>query len=230
MQALLFAHHAEEMAVLSMILQQVGFRVRTERDLENAIDAWPEQPTELILIALTAENLAERKHVAQMRAFTAVPIVLITDLPAEDLLVDLLEAGADLVIPRPYGIRSLIAQLRALLRRSAGMPFFSLPTLTQADVTLDPSKRTVSVEAGPPNHLTQLEFRLLYTLMTHVGQVIPAENIVEHVWGYSGEGNRDLVRGLVQRLRTKVEPDPRNPRYLMTEPGLGYYFNLTRDS
>ncbi len=230
MQALLFAHHAEEMAVLSMILQQVGFRVRTERDLENAIDAWPEQPTELILIALTAENLAERKHVAQMRAFTAVPIVLITDLPAEDLLVDLLEAGADLVISRPYGIRSLIAQLRALLRRSAGMPFFSLPTLTQADVTLDPSKRTVSVEDGPPNHLTQLEFRLLYTLMTHVGQVIPAENIVEHVWGYSGEGNRDLVRGLVQRLRTKVEPDPRNPRYLMTEPGLGYYFNLTRDS
>ncbi len=230
MQALLFAHHAEEMAVLSMILQQVGFRVRTERDLENAIDAWPEQPTELILIALTVENLAERKHVAQMRAFTAVPIVLITDLPSEDLLVDLLEAGADLIIPRPYGVRSLIAQLRALLRRSAGMPFFSLPTLTQAAVTLDPSKRTVAVEDGPPNHLTQLEFRLLYTLMTHVGQVIPAENIVEHVWGYSGEGNRDLVRGLVQRLRTKVEPDPRNPKYLMTEPGLGYYFNLTQDN
>jgi DNA-binding response OmpR family regulator len=230
MQALLFAHHAEEMAVLSMILQQVGFRVRTERDLENAIDAWPEQPTELIMITLSKDSLAERKHVAQMRAFTAVPIVLITDLPSEDLLVDLLEAGADLIIPRPYGIRGLIAQLRALLRRSAGMPFFSLPTLTQADVILDPSKRTVTVENGAPNHLTQLEFRLLYTLMTHVGQVIPAENIVEHVWGYSGEGNRDLVRGLVQRLRTKVEPNSRNPRYIMTEPGLGYYFNLTQDS
>ncbi len=212
MQALLFAHHAEEMAVLSMILQQVGFRVRTERDLENAIDAWPEQPTELILITLTKDSQAERKHVAQMRAFTAVPIVLITDPPTEDQLVDLLEAGADLIIPRPFGIRGLIAQLRALLRRSAGMPFFSLPTLTQADVTLDPSKRTVMVENGTPNHLTQLEFRLLYTLMTHVGQVIPAENIVEHVWGYSGEGNRDLVRGLVQRLRTKVEPDPRSPK------------------
>ena len=229
MQALLFAHHPEEMAVLSMILQQVGFRVRTERDLENAIDAWPDQPTELILITLTKDSPADHKHVAQMRAFTAVPIVLITDLPSEDLQVDLLEAGADLIIPRPYGVRSLIAQLRALLRRSAGMPFFSLPTLTQTDVTLDPSKRTVMVNNGEPNHLTQLEFRLLYTLMTHVGQVIPAENIVEHVWGYSGEGNRDLVRGLVQRLRTKVEPDPRSPRYIMTEPGLGYYFNLTRE-
>jgi DNA-binding response OmpR family regulator len=72
--------------------------------------------------------------------------------------------------------------------------------------------------------LTQLEFRLLFTLMTHAGRVLPAETLVEYVWGYSGEGNRGLVRGLVQRLRSKVEPDPANPKYILTEPGLGYRF------
>jgi DNA-binding response OmpR family regulator len=60
--------------------------------------------------------------------------------------------------------------------------------------------------------------------MTNIGQIIPTGQIVEHVWGYSGEGNRDLVRGLVQRLRSKVEPEPRKPRYILTEPGIGYYF------
>jgi DNA-binding response OmpR family regulator len=75
-------------------------------------------------------------------------------------------------------------------------------------------------------HLTHLEFRLLYTLMTHAGQVIPTERIVENVWGYDGEGNRELVRGLVQRLRSKVEPDPRQPVYILTEAGIGYYFSM----
>jgi DNA-binding response OmpR family regulator len=70
-----------------------------------------------------------------------------------------------------------------------------------------------------------LEFRLLFTLMTHAGRVIPAENLVEYVWGYTGEGNRSLVRGLIQRLRTKVEPNPSKPRYILTQPGVGYRFN-----
>ena len=93
------------------------------------------------------------------------------------------------------------------------------------DVVLDPSIRTVQVGDNPAKRLTQLEFRLLYTLMINVGQIIPTDQIVEHVWGYSGEGTRELVRGLVQRLRSKVEPVPRKPEYILTEPGIGYYFN-----
>jgi two-component system KDP operon response regulator KdpE len=92
-------------------------------------------------------------------------------------------------------------------------------------LTLDPTARTVKVGEEEAKRLTQLEFRLLYTLITQPGHIMPAENLVEHVWGYSGEGNRELVRGLVQRLRSKVEPDPRNPRFILTEPGVGYYFN-----
>ncbi|NIP44340.1 MAG: DNA-binding response regulator, partial [candidate division Zixibacteria bacterium] len=69
--------------------------------------------------------------------------------------------------------------------------------------------------------LTQLEFRLIYTLMIRAGQIIPTDQIVEHVWGYAGEGNRELVRGLVQRLRAKIETNPRTPQYILTESGIG---------
>lgn len=225
MQAVLFSPHAEEASVLQVILQQAGFMVRTARSLDQAIESWPENPADLILIVLTGEHSKSLTQIKQLRAYTAVPILLVSDLIADDVFVSYLEAGADLVVIRPYSIRAILAQIRVILRRSSGIPFFSLPTLTQKNVQLDPSDRTVRVEDGDPRRLTHLEFRLLYTLMTHVGQIIPTEQIVEYVWGYTGEGNRELVRGLVQRLRSKVESNPRQPVYILTEAGIGYYFS-----
>jgi DNA-binding response OmpR family regulator len=225
MQAILFSPHADESNVLQVILQQAGFMVRIYRSLDHAIQAWPENPADLIMAVQTGDHTKFMIQIKKLRAHTAVPILLICDLLTDDLFVEYLESGVDLVIVRPYSIRALLAQIRATLRRSAGLPFFSLPTLTQQDVQLDPSNRTVKVGDGESRHLTQLEFRLLYTLMTHAGQIIPTEQIVEHVWGYAGEGNRELVRGLVQRLRSKVEVDPRQPNYILTEVGIGYYFN-----
>jgi DNA-binding response OmpR family regulator len=225
MQAILFSPYIEEASVLNLILQRVGFHVRTVQNLKQAIDAWPEQSTDFVLITLPEDISGAIKHIENIRLHTVIPICIISDPINESLQVDLLEAGADLIIQRPFGIRFLQAQIKSLLRSSSGIPFFSLPTLSQLDVVLDPSMRTVRVGDHQEKRLTQLEFRLLYTLMTNVGQILPTEQIVEHVWGYTGEGNRDLVRGLVQRLRSKVEPDPRKPHYILTEPGIGYYFN-----
>lgn len=159
-----------------------------------------------------------------MRMHTSVPIMIICEPGTESSMVELLEAGADFLITRPYGVRYLMAQITALMRRTAGTSFFHLPKLSQRDVVLDPSNRTVKVGSEDPVHLTHLEFRLLHTLIKRPGQVIPSENIVEYVWGYSGEGNRELVRGLVQRLRSKMEPDPKDPIYIQNELGVGYYF------
>lgn len=225
MQAMLFSPHLEEASVLTLLLQRVGFNVRTVHNLDQSVDAWPEQPADFVLITLPEDIPKALKHIEQVRLHTVIPICIISDPINESLQVDILEAGADVVILRPYGVRFLHAQIKALLRRSAGIPFFSLPTLTQKDVVLDPSIRTVKVGDNQAKRLTQLEFRLLYTLMTNVGQIIPTDQIVEYVWGYSGEGNRELVRGLVQRLRSKVEPEPRKPEYILTEPGIGYYFS-----
>jgi len=224
LQAVLISPHPDEAIVLQVIMQQAGFMVRTTRSLEEAIEAWPENPAELILIVLTGEHSKSPTQIKSLRAHTVVPILLVSDPLPDDLLVNYLETGVDLVVIRPYSVRAMLAQIRAIMRRSAGIPFFSLPTLSQQDVRLNPSDRTVQVGDGDPKKLTQLEFRLLYTLMTHVGQIIPTEQIVEYVWGYSGEGNRELVRGLVQRVRSKVEPDRNQLRYILTEPGIGYYF------
>jgi len=227
MQALLFTSDQEESAVLVLILQQAGFSVRTAKKLEPAVENWPETPVDLIFIAL--EDVQENSTIVihQLRGQTVVPIIVIADPLNEKDEISLLEAGVDLIVSRPYGVRLLLARIRALLRRTAGMPFHSLPTMTQGKLRLDPSNRTVKVGDAESQRLTQLEFRLLYTLMTYSGQIIPTENIVEQVWGYTGEGNRELVRGLVQRLRSKVEPDKRNPQYILTEKGIGYYLKKT---
>ena len=207
MQAVLISPHADEANVLQLILQQAGFMVRAARSLEQAIETWPENPSDFILIVLAGEHSNSLTQIKQLRAHTVVPILLVSDPLPDDLHVNYLETGVDLVVIRPYSVRALLAQIRVILRRSSGVPFFSLPTLTQKDVHLDPSDRTVKVGEKDPKRLTQLEFRLLFTLMTHVGQIIPTEQIVEHVWGYSGEGNRELVRGLVVHDKVSAVQD-----------------------
>jgi DNA-binding response OmpR family regulator len=222
MYALLLAQNPDEKAVLSLVLQRAGLAVTTGDDLERALRIWPERPADLIMLALGGDD---PEHVRRVRAETMVPVIVMASPVDEEAHYELLEAGADLVIPRPFAARLLIAQVRALLRRAGGIPLSNLLTVSLAGLTLDPGSRIVKVADGPPRRLTHLEFRLLYTLMIHRGQVLPSETIVEQVWGYTGQGDKDLVRGLVRRLRTKVEPDPSKPRYILTVPGLGYSFN-----
>jgi DNA-binding response OmpR family regulator len=221
MYALLIAQNADERAVLSLSLQRAGVAVTTAQDLERAMNSWFERPADLILLAVGGDPV---DHVRRIRADTEVPVVAVVDEVSEDVHYELLERGADLVVPRPFSARLLIAQLRALLRRAGNVPLSSLPTLSQAGLTLDPAARTVQIEDHPPRRLTHLEFRLLYTLMIHPGQILPSELIVERVWGYTGQGDKELVRGLVSRLRAKLEPEPRTPRYIITLPGVGYAF------
>jgi DNA-binding response OmpR family regulator len=222
MYALLIAEDPDETAILSLVLQHAGLASTATAGLERAMQSWIARPADLILVALPKpEPLAQ---VQRIRAEAEVPLVLVVDPIAESLHYALLEAGADLVVVRPYSARLLVAQVRALLRRAGGVPMFSLPTLSIAGLTLDPATRAVEVAGRPARRLTHLEFRLLYTLMIHRGQVLPPDTIVERVWGYGGEGDRELVRGLVSRLRAKVESDPRNPQYVLTVAGVGYRF------
>ena len=222
MYALLIAEDTDEAAVLSLVLQRAGLAVTSSSHLERAMQSWSERPADIILVALrSSDPLTQMQRV---RAETEVSLVLVVEPLDENVRCTLLENGVDLVVVRPFIARLLIAQMRALLRRTSGVTIFSLPTLSLAGLTLDPATRTVQIVGQPLRRLTHLEFRLLYTLMIHRGQVLPLEAIVERVWGYSGEGDRDLVRGLISRLRAKVETDPRIPQYILTVPGLGYSF------
>lgn len=222
MYALLIAEDADEDAILSVVLRRVGLAVNAARNLDSAMKTWPERPADLILLAL--HSLSPEDQVRRVRAETEVPLVLVASGIGEELHCALLKTGADVVVVRPFSSRLLIAQVEALLRRAGGVPLFSLPTLSLGGLTLDPAARIIKVDNRPSRRLTHLEFRLLYALMTHRSQVLPTETIVERVWGYSGEGSRELVRGLISRLRAKVEPDPRQPQYILTVPGVGYSF------
>lgn len=224
MQALLFSPYTDETSVFQVILQQAGFMVRTTPSLDQAIGTWPENPADLVFIATLTDHEKALNYIRQMRGHTTSPIIVVSDPLIDDLQVRYLEAGTDLFITRPYSVRFLLAQIRALLRRTTGIPFSSLPTIQKGEIQLDPAARSVIVRGGDPVRLTQLEFRLIYTLMIRAGQIIPTDQIVEHVWGYTGDGNRELVRGLVQRLRAKIEINPRTPQYIITDSGIGYSF------
>jgi DNA-binding response OmpR family regulator len=173
---------------------------------------------------LALPGLSSQDQVRRVRAETLAPLILAINLADEDLHCQLLKMGADLVIRPPFSAKLLIAQVEVLLRRVSSLPAFSLPVLKAAGFTLDPTARTIEVTGKPAKRLTHLEFRLLYTLIINRGYVVPTEMIVERVWGYTGQGHRDLVRGLVSRLRVKVEAEPRHPEYILTVPGIGYQF------
>ena len=222
MYALLLAEDSDEAAILSLVLQRAGMTVTTAKQLKHAMQIWRERPTDLILVALSEPSPEDQ--VGLVRAEAQVPLITVVDPVDERRHFALLEMGTDLVVMRPFSARLLIGQARALLRRAGSVPLFSLPTLNIAGLTLDPATRTVKVSNRPSKRLTHLEFRLLYTLMVHRGQVLPADTIVERVWGYSGRGDRELVRGLISRLRSKVEDDARQPSYILTVPGVGYSF------
>jgi DNA-binding response OmpR family regulator len=222
MYALLVAEDADEIAIFSMVLQRAGLAVTTVKDLDRAMQNWPQRPADIIMLSIP--DCSPQEQIQQVRDETLVPVILAVNNLDEPLHCQLLKMGADLVAAPPISPKLLIAQVAVLLRRAGTVPSFSLPTLNVADLTLDPASRTVDVGDKPSQRLTHLEFRLLYTLMMHRGQVIPTETLVERVWGYTGQGDRDLVRGLVSRLRGKIEVDARNPQYILTVPGIGYSF------
>ncbi len=223
MWALIVSQDPEETAVISFVLQRAGLTVSRTRDLSLLVSGQDIDKYALVVLVLPEEQPIAT--VRRLRAHTQTPLVTIGEHMDEFMHALLLDSGVDLVILRPFSARLLVAQIKALLRRVAGRPVFLSPALTIADLTLDPSTRTVQVGARVPKRLTRLEFRLLHTLMLHHRQVLPAETLVETVWGHGGEGERDLVRGLVSRLRAKIEPQPHDPHYILTVPGVGYVFD-----
>jgi len=225
MQAFLIAGDSDEREVLTFVLRHAGLAVSPSGDLARILANWTDLPADLIILA--GSDAAEvEAQIAAVRGVTEVPLVVLVDTPAEARLLALLRGGADVVLPRPVSPQLLAEYARVVLRRSGAVPAFMLPRLDLEEISLDPATRTVVVAGREPCRLTQLEFRLLYVLMTNREQVVPTEAIVERVWGYAGEGDRELVRGLVSRLRHKIEPDPDKPRFIETLSGVGYRFSL----
>lgn len=230
--ALLVSENAEERDILTQSLRQTGMQILAHRDTVSLLDYSLSKPVDLVVIISETYETAQ-KYVKEVRTITQIPLVIISNSLTEHEHCLLLDNGADMVFQRPVATRLFLRYSKLLLRRGAGIPPALLEPIRSASVVLDPGRRTVFLKKAHSEdlvvRLTQLEFRLLYVLMTNEGQVMPVEELVEKVWGYTGEGNRDLVRGLVRRLRKKVEPeaDRKNldSHLIQNLPGVGYRFN-----
>jgi DNA-binding response OmpR family regulator len=147
------------------------------------------------------------------------PIMMLTVRASEEDQVRGLDLGADDYLTKPFSPRTLLARVRALLRRAGA----EKPSpMSAGDLTMDLESQSVSVRGGAPIRLTDLETRLLQFLLANSGHPMPVERLTTHVWGYRGMGDRQLLKQLVHRVRQKIEGDPSKPRYLLTVPGVGY--------
>jgi DNA-binding response OmpR family regulator len=225
MQVVLVTDNPDDRDYYTFVLQQVGLNVSSRSEFTAAMAGWPQSQSELILVVARSTD-SMTKTVSRFRAEIETPLFILIDRHLEGQVADLLEAGADLVLPLPVSPRVLAAYCRNQMHRSGDVAAIAPTPLKLGAVVLDPSVRSVRVGRRKPRRLTKLEFRLLHLLMTHRGQVIPPDVIVDRVWGYAESGSRELVRGLISRLRGKIELDPASPKYVRTIPGVGYVFDV----
>ncbi len=215
--------------VLAFTMRRAGFQVIQAFDGEAALQRWAEDRPDLIVLDVNLPKLDGFTVCQRIRERADTPILLLTVRDEEDDIVHGLELGADDYITKPFSPRQLVARGHSVLRRAGKMP---APAIRQvSDLALDPSRREMRIGQGEAISLTPLETRLLDYLMLNAGHVLTNEAIIEHVWGYEG-GDRDMLRQLVHRLRSKIaeacrppeadESSPPHPDYIETVPGLGY--------
>ncbi|MFO7741395.1 MAG: response regulator transcription factor [Anaerolineae bacterium] len=205
--------------LLAFTLRREGFQVLQARDGEAALRRWTEEEPDIIVLDVNMPRLDGFAVCRRIRAQADTPIILLTVRGEEDDIIRGLESGADDYISKPFSPRQLVARMQAVLRRAGMTP---TPGIRQVgDLTLDPGRREVRVKEGDPISLTPLESQLLGYLMLNAGHVLTHSAIIDHVWGPEG-ADRDMLRQLVHRLRNKIEPDPSEPVYIETIPGLGY--------
>lgn len=182
-----------------------------------------EQP-DLIILDVALPDIDGFEVCRQIREFSDVPILMLTAKDDEMDKVRGLELGADDYITKPFGHLELIARIRAILRRAQiPLPATGRSRIIVGDVVLDIHRRTVEVQ-GRPLRLTPTEFNLLQQLMRNAGKVMPHEALLARVWGPEYRREIDYLKVYIRRLREKLEQDPQNPEYILTEYGIGYWF------
>ena len=203
-----------------LALEDEGWEVLEAANGQEAFASFSEKPADVVLIDIMLPDIDGFEVCRTLRRTSAVPIIMVTARADTHDVVAGLEAGADDYLTKPFAPKELSARIRALLRRvrTSEIP---MTDLRFGKLEIFPEQGVVTV-SGEEAHLTKTEFRLLVELATNSGKVLSREVLLERVWdlGYFGDGR--LVDVHIRRLRTKIETDPANPRYVVTVRGLGY--------
>ena len=209
---------------VSRNLRARGFEVLEASNGLEAIALWEREDPHLLILDIMMPRMDGLEVCRRVRELSAVPIIVLTALDAESDKVAALDLGADDYLTKPFGVEELLARVRAALRR------------TQWEVVLPTgdTKRFGELEIDLAGHIVRLrgeevrlsptEFSLLGLLVSNVGKVLTHRVLLQSIWGPEYGGEAEYLRVYINRLRQKLEPDPANPRYLLTEPGVGYRF------
>jgi DNA-binding response OmpR family regulator len=206
-------------ASLRLALEDEGYEVDEAGAGEQALERFAEQAADVVLIDLMLPGIDGFECCRQLRRVSAVPVIMVTARTDTHDVVAGLEAGADDYVTKPFVAKELAARIRALMRRARSVDVPS--ALTFGEVEVRPEEGTVR-SAGKDIHCTRTEFRLLCELAANPGRVLSREQLLDRVWGYDYFGDGRLVDVHIRRLRTKIEPDPANPRHIQTVRGMGY--------
>ena len=209
---------------LRTILSNIGFEIVEAARGEEALSLIRTVPFDAVLLDINMPGMGGVEVCRLMRQESArLPIVMLTVQGSEDRKVEALDAGADDYITKPFQLRELIARLKAAVRRNKAFESEETVILI-GDVKLDSARHLVQ-KKGRSVHLTPKQFELLHYLMANAGRPVPHAKLLRTVWGPEYGDELEYLRTFVRQLRTKIEDDPGNPRYLMTEAHIGYRFS-----
>jgi two-component system, OmpR family, KDP operon response regulator KdpE len=199
-------------------LRAAGYEVETANTAESALVAAAMRPPEAIILDLVLPDGTGTDVARELRTWSASPVIVLSAVGDEREKVAAFDAGADDYVTKPVGIDELLARLRAVLRRAGPS---ADPVLVIGDLEVDVEKRDVRMR-GKSVHLTPHEFDLLRHLARNEGKLLTHPMILREVWGPGYGDATNILHVNVSQLRRKLEPDPARPRYLLTEPGVGY--------
>ena len=209
---------------VSRNLRARGFEVLEASNGLEALAVWEREDPRLLILDIMMPRMDGLEVCRRVRERSAVPIIVLTALDAESDKVTALDLGVDDYLTKPFGVEELLARVRAVLRRAQweAMPLAS-GVKQFGDLEIDLSGHVVRLQ-GAEVRLSPIEFAVLKQLITHAGKVLTHRMLLQSIWGPEYGGETEYLRVYINRLRQKLEPDSTNPRYLLTEPGVGYRF------
>jgi two-component system KDP operon response regulator KdpE len=203
------------------VLTRHGYQVEVAETGQQALERHASRHPDLILLDLGLPDLDGLEVIREVRQRSSTPIIVLSVRGAERDKVAALDLGADDYLTKPFGVAELLARVRVALRHAARPARGAAAVFRTGDLEVDLERRRVSV-GGREVHLTPTEYELLKALIAHPNKVLTDRMLLQQVWGPQYEGEAHYLHVYVARLRKKLEADPQRPRYLVTEPGVGY--------
>jgi len=209
---------------LQAIFKETGYKTETAADGLAAIEAVQKEMPDIILLDMLMPKFDGLQVCGLLREWTQTPIIIVSTAQSVEDKVKCLEAGADDYVCKPFAAAELIARVESVLRRSGGA-INSVPSVLKFDdIAIDFSSKKVTA-AGGEIKLTPTEFGILSELALNAGKVLDHSSLLKTVWGSEYSSEKEYLRVFINRLRRKLEPDPANPRYIITVSNVGYMFS-----